>query len=112
MARLNEQIGATVCHLRRLRGLTQEQLAEMLDCSVQFLSMVERGRRGMSLRMLCACARALQVSVDELLGMETANRNGKSGKADFYLLEGCSGFERKMIKDVVEVIKQNLKDRP
>ena len=63
----NEEIGMRVRKLRREKRLTQEQLAERLDCSVQFLSLVERGQRGMSLRMFCVCAEILCVSADELL---------------------------------------------
>lgn len=110
MEKLNEQIGTRVCLLRRSQGLTQEQLSEMLDCSVQFLSMVERGQRGMSLRMLCTCAHAFRVSADELLGMETLTRTEKPGNTDLHLLDGCNGFERKMVLDVVEAVMRNLRE--
>lgn len=107
MEKFNVQIGARVCLLRRSQGLTQEQLSEMLDCSVQFLSMVERGQRGMSLRMLCTCANAFRVSADELLGMERSEKPGNTG---LHLLDGCSGFERKMVLDVVEAVMRNLRE--
>ena len=99
----NEEIGMRVRKLRREKRLTQEQLAERLDCSVQFLSLVERGQRGMSLRMFCVCAEILCVSADELLGRGTV--------CGLQVLEGCGRLERKMILDVAEVIKRDLREK-
>lgn len=104
-----EEIGMRVRNLRREKRLTQEQLAERLDCSVQFLSLVERGQRGMSLGMFCLCIEALCVSADELLGKIAVCE--KQEREEMLLLKGCSELERKIILDVAEVIKRDLREK-
>ena len=104
----NEEIGMRVRKLRREKRLTQEQLAERLDCSVQFLSLVERG---MSLRMFCVCAEILCVSADELLGRGTVCGTRENEGKGLQVLEGCGRLERKMILDVAEVIKRDLREK-
>ncbi len=105
----NEEIGMRVRNLRREKRLTQEQLAERLDCSVQFLSLVERGQRGMSLGMFRLCVEILRVSADELLGGVAACE--KQEEQWIQLLKGCSDLERKIILDVAEVIKRDLREK-
>ena len=60
-------IGHRIKYLRKLRGLTQEALAEMAGISFAFVGHIERGTRKMSVETLFALARALDCSVDYLL---------------------------------------------
>ncbi|HJQ55280.1 MAG TPA: helix-turn-helix transcriptional regulator [Vineibacter sp.] len=53
---------------RERRGLTQRALAERADVSVTYLSEIESGRKPGSVTALSALARALGVSVDDLVG--------------------------------------------
>ena len=50
-----------------LRGLTQERLAERLECSPQFISDMERGVVGISLSTLKKLCLTLGVSSDSIL---------------------------------------------
>lgn len=43
MATLRKQFGKKLRSIRKQRDLTQEQFAEVLDISVDFLSLIERG---------------------------------------------------------------------
>lgn len=52
---------------REHRGLTQQQTAEAVGISVPFLSQIEGGKRKASIKVLAGLAKALQVSVDDLL---------------------------------------------
>jgi DNA-binding XRE family transcriptional regulator len=56
------QLGARVRSLRRERGLTQESLAESLDLSIAYVSLIERGGRNPPFTTVVAIARALGVS--------------------------------------------------
>jgi transcriptional regulator with XRE-family HTH domain len=56
------QLGAKVRSLRRERGLTQESLAESLDLSIAYVSLIERGGRNPPYTTVVAIARALGVS--------------------------------------------------
>jgi len=52
---------------RRKAGLTQEQLAERLDLSANFIAHLERGSRNMSLSSLAAMAGVFHIPPSELL---------------------------------------------
>jgi len=63
---LRKKFGKRLQTLRRQAGLTQEQLAEAAEISVDFLSMVERGINAPSFENLEKLAKALGVSIQEL----------------------------------------------
>lgn len=65
-ANLRNRFGQNLRRLRRQNGLTQEQLAEAADISVDFLSLVERGKNGPSFDSLANLAEALNLTVQEL----------------------------------------------
>ena len=51
------KVGLKMKQLRSERGITQEQVAKDLNCTVPFVSNVENNRTAMSLRMLTYYAR-------------------------------------------------------
>lgn len=59
-------LGSRIRKLRQDRNITQEQLAEMVDISVNFMSLIENGRN-MSVETLVKIANSLGVTVDCLL---------------------------------------------
>lgn len=63
----NEEIGNRIRELRKERGLTQEQLAELAEISVDFLSLVETGRNSMKAQILAKIATSLNISSDYIL---------------------------------------------
>lgn len=52
---------------RKERGLTQEQLATMLNISTHHLGNIEAGRRGISIELLVELSSSLDVSLDILI---------------------------------------------
>jgi len=64
---LQKKFGKRLRYLRRDRDLTQEQLAELIDLSVNAISLLERGRTSPSFETLVKLAKALNVDVGELL---------------------------------------------
>jgi len=64
---LNVDIGRRVQISREQAGLTQEQLAERINRSTQFISTVERGLAGASLETIISLCEVLNVSSDWLL---------------------------------------------
>jgi transcriptional regulator with XRE-family HTH domain len=61
-------IGLTIRALRRERGLSQEQLAELANIDRSYMSSVERGLRNVSVLNVARIAAALDVPVRDLLG--------------------------------------------
>jgi transcriptional regulator with XRE-family HTH domain len=67
---LRDQFGNRVRGLRGQLGLTQEQLAERASISVDFLSLIERGKNSPSFENLDGLADALGVTVAQLFTFE------------------------------------------
>lgn len=62
------RVAGNVRRRRRAAGLTQEQLAELADCTVRHLQRIEAGTTpNLSLGLLCALADALEADVHDLL---------------------------------------------
>ena len=61
-----KRLGRRLQRLRRLRGLTQEQLAERIDINPKYLSSVERGEENPTLDLFLRLAEGLQVELPAL----------------------------------------------
>jgi transcriptional regulator with XRE-family HTH domain len=61
------KLGERVREHRRHRGLTQEALAEALDLSVAYVSLIERGGRNPPYTTVVAIARALGVPMSRIV---------------------------------------------
>lgn len=66
MGRLRKTFGMRLREVRLARGLTQEQLAEKLNVSLNFLNLIERGQRAPSFDTLERMSRVLRVPVADL----------------------------------------------
>ena len=71
---LQKKLGQRIASLRKAKKLTQEQLAEALSCSVEFISLVERGVNAPSVAGLEKFAKTLKVEVKELFTFEEKKR--------------------------------------
>ena len=63
---LKKQLGKHIAKLRKEANLTQEQLAEMADYSVEFISFVERGIHTPSVEGCARLANALEIALKDL----------------------------------------------
>ncbi|TCC54579.1 XRE family transcriptional regulator [Kribbella pittospori] len=64
---LRQVIGNVFRRLRRERGITLRELAELAQVSVPYLSEIERGRKEPSSEILAAICRALDLDLTDLL---------------------------------------------
>ena len=60
------QFGKRLSFLRKQKGLTQQELAESSEYSVEFISLVERGQNGPTLKGIEKLAHALSVHPKQL----------------------------------------------
>jgi len=74
------QLGRRITSLRKERGITQVQLAEILGVSQQTVQAYEVGRRRIQVSALPVVAQTLTVPLEELFG-ETKRLAGKRGPA-------------------------------
>ena len=73
--------GERLAALRKGQGLTQVQLAELLDVSQQAITAYESGQRRVPISTLPLLARTLGVSMEDLIGVPAARSTGKRGPA-------------------------------
>ena len=66
------QLGLKIAYYRKLKGLTQEQLAEAIDCTPAFIGHVEAPniKKAISLDTLFAIAKVLNVPTYKFLMFE------------------------------------------
>lgn len=66
------KIGLKISYYRKLKSLTQEQLAERLDCGVSFIGQIEAPNvaKAISMDTLFRIAKALEVPAYKLLYFE------------------------------------------
>jgi transcriptional regulator with XRE-family HTH domain len=75
VATLRKRFGQRLRDIRAERGMTQERFAETLDISVDFLSLIERGRNAPSFETLDRIAKRLKVSVADLFTFNKSSRD-------------------------------------
>lgn len=64
--RLYKPFGDRVRSIRKMRGLSQEELADKADLDRSYLGAIERGEHNVSLKNILKIAEALEVSIVEL----------------------------------------------
>lgn len=62
-----KQLGKNIKCFRKYRNLTQENLAERVNISGSYMTMIENGTRNVSLDILIRLANELHVSLDYLI---------------------------------------------
>jgi len=73
MPNLRQKFGARLRSIRKERSLTQEQFAELIGISVDFLSLMERGINAPSFEVLERMSKALRVPVMALFDFRKAS---------------------------------------
>ena len=73
--------GERMAALRNSQGLTQVQLAELLDVSQQAITAYESGQRRVPISTLPLLAHTLGISVEDLIGAPAKRGTGKRGPA-------------------------------
>lgn len=88
-----KEFGGRVAEIRKLHGLTQEELALKLNISVNHLGYIERGQHGPSIDLIVEIAVMFNVSMDYLVMGQNRERIEQRKK----LLDA--------IKDLTEIAK-------
>ncbi len=86
---------------RENQGYTREKFSELLDVSVSYMAEVERGRTGISVKMLINICDVLGLSADYILFGEERGR-------DALLLDKIHRLDEKYIDLVDKLISQLL----
>lgn len=101
------RIGQQIRKFRRARGFSQEQLAEKIGISVTHMSHIETGNTKLSLPVFVDISRALDTSMDALLGEGPPERQYSTNELSA-LLESCSLRQLRIITDIAKATKSAL----
>lgn len=82
-----EKIGKFISELRKSKGLTQTELADMLGVTFQAVSKWERGKNAPDIAVLKDISRIFNVDIDDILNGETKKKYTSRNKL-YYILGG------------------------
>lgn len=106
-----KDLGKRVKKYRIAAHLTQQALAEKIDCNTSNISHIERGMTKVSLPTLVKIANILGVSMDQILC------DSLLSSEDYYLdkdmseiLKDCNTKEKKIIKQVAQATKTAIRN--
>ena len=100
-------IGQRIRQYRKLRGYSQEQLAEKIDISTTHMSHIETGSTKLSLPVLVSLAKALEVRTDDLLGCDMDTPQ-KAYEDIAIILQQCTLRQSRIITELVANTKKLL----
>jgi transcriptional regulator with XRE-family HTH domain len=100
-------IGKNVRNARLNKGLTIEQLAEIVDISDSFLGVAERGTSGFSIETIIKLAKALGVTTDSLL-LDEVHLQTSLSKTDTLtaILSNCADADIDFLIEYVKLCKK------
>ncbi len=114
MADLRRRFGLLVAANRRIRGLTQEQLAEAADISVDMVTKIETGASGARFPVIERIATALEVDPAELFTTDIPSGAIKRGAFQEIStrLAGLSGADLAWMAGIVDAALDPKGDEP
>lgn len=103
-----QKVGNKIRLLRRNKGYTQQEFAEILGLSTNYLSDVERGKSFPRLDKLIAIMNTLECSADDIFEdvITSGYRNKESKLSD--KIEKLSDKNKMLVFDVLDTLLNNL----
>lgn len=103
-----KSLGEKIKESRKIKKLTQQQLAELADISTTFLGEIERGQKMPGLNVLIQIINALDISADWLLRDEVASSKTLVLNDITEKLEALTPNQRKCIADIIDAYIKNI----
>lgn len=101
-------IGKRIKEHRQRRNLTQEMLAELIEKSPGYISMVETGRKKASLDTLLSVSKVLNITLNELLTGNQIPLDTDYNLEIAELMSGCNQHERRMMFEIMRTVRDVL----
>ncbi len=102
-------IGSTIKKFRRAKDMTQEDIAEYLGVSVSAVSQWEANKTAPDLSLIAPLCNLLDVSADELLGIDL---EAKQEKIDEIVHKAYSYDSRGYSEDAYNILSEGLREFP
>lgn len=106
---IEKEVGKRIQEYRKKRGLTQEELAEIIDISPHYLSALERGVYNIKLEILVSILNALDCSGDEIFCDVVKKAYNVKANRLSDKLKDLNEDEQHRIFEVVDTLIKNAK---
>lgn len=101
--------GARIKFLREQLGLTQEQLAELMDISATTIARVEKGRKFLHPDSIIKLKKALKVSYGQLFDVESVVVSKENEKLIDKTIKRFKKLDERGLKFIASVVDDYLK---
>ena len=101
-------MGDRIKEIRKKHRLTQEQLAEQVDVTVEYISQLERGLSTPSLQVFLKILEVLDASADYILRDMVSTGNLYGDKQISTKLERLAPSQRKTLMAIIDAYIENL----
>ena len=101
-------MGDRIKETRKLRGLTQEQLAEKVDVTLEYISQIERGLKMPSMQVFIKLVEILDVSSDYILRDSISTGNIYGDKKICSKLERLTPKQRAALEALIDTYIEYL----
>ena len=98
------KLGMKIKSLRLRKGLTQDNLAEMVSCNTSHISNIENNHTKVSLNVLLAIANSLDTSIDFLLSEQYENISLALDNEILRVLKDCDTAKKEKILKIIVII--------
>lgn len=102
------EIGSKIRAYRKMRNLSQEQLAEKIWISTTHMSHIETGSTKLSLPVLVDISNILGVGIDDLLDTEANARKKVTTNKINEILNSCTPDQIRIIEQIITATKKAL----
>ena len=103
-------IGKRVREIRKRKGLSQIELAELADVCESYISNIESGKKKASLSILVAIANVLDASMDELLIGNQISRRLEYQTEINEIIDSCNRYEKRIIFETMLSLRASLRE--
>lgn len=98
------KLGRNIKSIRISKGLTQDNLAELVSCNTSHISNIENNHTKVSLNVLLAIANSLNTSIDYLLSDQYENSSLALDNEILRVLSNCDNEKKEKILKIIEII--------
>lgn len=103
-----KKLGINIRKERKRKNITQEELSSNIGISRNYLSLIETGKRSVTLEILVKIADELECTTDKLLVGNQQFEKAEYEKEIEILLKDCEPTEKGILIDLCESIKKGL----
>jgi transcriptional regulator with XRE-family HTH domain len=101
---IKQMLGIRIAELRKIKGITQEQLAGKMEISPKYLSSIERGKENPTLNTLISLSESLGINFEDLFRFIQIENHSKRKSLVTSLVNKADGDQLKLAYKILSSI--------